>query len=77
MSKYYCLDCNSTFNDPVIRDMDEFGGAVMCCPHCRSPQYVFAKQCELCGNYIDDDYIVLKDGTVVCENCYDMKSVFA
>ena len=40
------------------------------CPHCRSDQIVRAVQCDLCGEYVTEDYVVLKDGTVACADCY-------
>lgn len=42
------------------------------CSRCRSPNVTEAKQCDLCGEYVAHDYIILKDGTVVCSQCYTM-----
>nr|DAP00011.1 MAG TPA: hypothetical protein [Caudoviricetes sp.] len=37
--------------------------------------YVPYKQCDLCGNPIFDEYILLKSGEVYCENCYCRKNI--
>ena len=38
-------------------------------------KYVPYKQCDLCGNPIFDEYILLKSGEVYCENCYCRKNI--
>lgn len=40
------------------------------CPYCRSDQIVWAVQCDLCREYVTEDYVVLKDGTIACANCH-------
>ena len=44
------------------------------CPMCGG-SYVPYKQCNLCGNPIFDEYIMLKSGEVYCENCYCRKNI--
>lgn len=40
------------------------------CPNCRSDQVEIAMQCDLCGEYVTEDYVVLRDGTVACDDCH-------
>lgn len=75
---FICTNCNKILESPVsiheyhdeLDDsrIEEYYG----CPYCKSDQIVEAKQCSLCGEYVIDDYVVLKDGTVACQNCYVM-----
>ena len=44
------------------------------CPMCGG-NYVPYKRCDLCGNPIFDEYIMLKSGEVYCENCYCRKNI--
>ena len=76
---YLCLDCNELFEDPRFysesHDLDTppyetWWG----CPSCAGV-YVEAERCSECGEWITGEYIELKDGTVICENCYEIKDV--
>lgn len=73
---YLCLNCNKLFENPIPiheyhdelddNQVEQYYG----CPHCRSNDYVETIQCDLCGEYVTDVYVKLKDGTVACSDCY-------
>ena len=76
---HICLDCNTTFSAPrqYIKDhgldtppYEAYWG----CPQCGGV-YIDAHECDRCGQYIVDDYIELGDGTLICDNCYDVKNM--
>jgi len=72
---YYCLDCEGVFDSPYryteYHDgRDAPGEQFSVCPFCKSTSYVTAKTCDICSNYITDDYIVTEDGQTICEDCY-------
>lgn len=50
------------------RPVEEYHG----CPYCKSDQVFEAVQCSLCGRYVINDYVKLKDGTIACSDCYVM-----
>lgn len=75
---YICLDCLKVFENPqkwvethglYSPPYEEWGG----CPKCGGT-YVIVNTCSQCGKYISIDYIKLKDGDYVCEDCYVNKS---
>lgn len=73
---YICESCGKLLTSPVpIHEyhdeldngcIEEYYG----CPYCKSDQVFEAKQCTLCGEYVLHNYVVLADGSVICENCY-------
>ena len=76
---YLCLDCERVFDDPTAylerhnldtAPYEQWTG----CPYCGGA-YVDAMACDLCNHWITDEYIELKDGTVICEHCYEIKNV--
>ena len=71
---FKCNDCGALFKDiaPIKEYLDEEVGYLLFhgCPNCRSDQVEVAVQCDLCGEYVTEDYVVLKDGTVACADCY-------
>lgn len=71
---FYCNDCGALFKElATIKEVvdDEMGYLeYRGCPHCRSDQIVQAVQCDLCREYVTEDYVILNDGTVACANCH-------
>lgn len=75
---YLCLNCNALFERQKQyaekyswedADQIKFG-----CPSCGG-EYVETYECDQCGKYIMDDYIKIIDGSLVCEECYQRKSI--
>lgn len=73
---YVCKQCHELFEEPIKWKEDrgehfgflayeEFVGS----PCCLS-DYVKARQCESCGDYLVDSYIKLIDGSRCCKDCY-------
>lgn len=76
---YICLDCNTTFLSP--RQYTETHGldsppyeSYWGCPQCGGA-YIEAYECDRCGQYILEDYIELDDGTLICDECYEVKNI--
>lgn len=75
---YICLECGalleSTVSIPVLHDEvdDQSIKTYHGCPYCKSDQVEEAKQCDLCGKYVVNDYIELKDGTTACHDCFKL-----
>ena len=40
------------------------------CPFCESTDIHQAHRCEVCGEWITDDYIILSTSERICEECY-------
>ena len=76
--EYFCLDCQRIFKIP--RQYTETYGmpppwfVYSGCPYCGG-MYVQAKKCSQCGRYITDGYIMLRDKSFVCDNCYIEKNI--
>lgn len=75
---YICLDCLNIFETPIHYEekhgfsdglYDKWSG----CPKC-SGTYAIVNTCSQCGKYISIDYIKLRDGDCVCDDCYVSKS---
>jgi formylmethanofuran dehydrogenase subunit E len=71
---YICLNCGYIFESPF--HWDEKHGfdyppweSQYSCPKCHG-DYAETYKCDLCDEYIVDDYIELDDGRKVCHNCY-------
>lgn len=76
---FLCLDCEKLFEDPQ-EYIDTHG---LCyppyetksgCPNCGGA-YVETMQCEACGAWITGECVKLRDNTVVCEECCDVKDI--
>lgn len=76
---YLCLDCERTFYETKefverhgmhIPPYETWTG----CPYCGGV-YVEAVSCDLCGGWITGEYVELKDDTIVCDNCYDVRDI--
>lgn len=76
---YVCLDCEKIFFMPKKHiathglptpPYEVWYG----CPSCGGA-YVQTKECDICGKWINGEYVKLKDGTVICDNCYEIKDI--
>ena len=78
---FTCMYCYCTFEEPSefteTHGLDSPPYETWCgCPAC-SGAYVEAVRCDECGEWITGEYIKLKNGgTVICEDCYDVRDVF-
>lgn len=78
---YLCLDCKNTFIAP--QEYIERHGfshppyeTFYVCPYCGGG-YVKTFPCGCCGDWVTGKYIELDDGTVICEDCYEIKDIEA
>ena len=75
---FICLDCGKLFEEPK-RYIERHGldyapyEAWKGCPECGGA-YVETFECTQCGKWITGDYIEIGD-TLVCDECYQMKSI--
>lgn len=76
---HLCLDCGAIFEDPQkyteAHDLpfppyETWSG----CPRCGGA-YAETICCDLCGEWVVGEYIKLKDGTVVCDQCYEINDI--
>ena len=76
---FLCLDCGALFEEPGMciethgldcPPYETWNG----CPNC-SGAYVETSQCSQCGEWITGDYAELDDGTLICEECYQVKNI--
>ena len=76
---YLCLDCGQIFEHSKhyveahgfdSPPYEEWNG----CPACGG-SFIDALQCSICGKYIRDDFIELKNGDIIGECCYELKSI--
>lgn len=76
---YLCLDCERIFDKPehftAFHGLDSPPYETWTgCSYCGGA-YVDAIPCDLCGRWVTGEYVELKDGTIICDNCYDIKNV--
>lgn len=77
----YCLDCENCFNEASVlveihTEVPEPNKeSYYVCPYCRSPNYVEAIHCCLCGEVIRDRYIELDTGQEICSGCYTERCI--
>ena len=76
---YLCLDCEKVFEEPVSwterHHLDFPPYEVRTgCPRCGGA-YVKTIPCDQCRKRVTGEYIELKDGTIICEHCYEIKNV--
>lgn len=76
---YACLDCGGIFEYP--KQYKESHGldsppyeTWSGCPLCGG-DYVKTARCDQCGDWITGAYAELKDGTIICEECYVIKDI--
>ena len=76
---YLCLDCENIFDTPKsyieTHGLDSppyetFDGCLNC-----GGAYVKTMECASCGEWVAGEYIKLKDGTVICDNCYEPRNI--
>ena len=76
---HLCLDCGNLFEEPKhyteTHGLDSppyetWNG----CPDCGGA-YVETVRCDECGEWIDGEYVELKNGQNICDNCYIVKDV--
>ena len=74
---YRCIDCGTEFEYPkkireYLDDDTHFFAMYYGCPHCRSDDVEQVVVCDLCGEHVADGYVVLKDGTIACNDCFTL-----
>lgn len=76
---YICLDCGRIFEIPRkhiethgldFPPYESWNG----CPFCGGA-YTETHKCDLCGQYVEDEYITTNKGDVICDNCYIIHSI--
>lgn len=76
---YVCLDCGETFSFPEIiiekhgLDSPPYEESIGC-PTCGGA-FVETMSCDICGEYITNEYVETIDGSIYCEDCYSVKNV--
>lgn len=77
---YICAECEKLFDEPItVRDgynsVDPPNERLIDVSPCCEAYFVEAKECIVCEEGIDCDYIELSNGEFVCENCYSIHNV--
>lgn len=76
---FICLDCGCVFDEPKhwiethgldSSPYEEWNG----CPSCGGA-YAETYKCDNCGDWINGEYVKLKNGDNFCENCYEIREV--
>ncbi len=76
---YICLECGKIFNTPKkciethgldTPPYETWHG----CPYCEG-NYTETYECDVCGQWITGEYVVLDDGTTACYNCYVIRDI--
>lgn len=76
---FICLDCGCVFDEPKhwiethgldSPPYEEWDG----CPSCGGA-YVETYKCDNCGDWINGEYVKLKNGDNFCENCYEIREI--
>lgn len=77
---FICLECGTIFEEPKIftethgldsPPYEKFYG----CPRCGC-SYAETYKCDICGKYIEDEYIITDKGDIICDSCYAVHSVY-
>jgi formylmethanofuran dehydrogenase subunit E len=76
---YLCLDCNNIFEEPHYYEethgLDSLPYEILSeCPHCGG-SFVETICCDLCGEWVAGEYVKLSNGTVACEQCYEVNDI--
>lgn len=75
---FLCLDCGRTFEEDKVATWKEVMGecwGAPCyeegrgCPYCYG-SYTETYRCAECNEWIEGQYIKLKNGDRICEECY-------
>lgn len=76
---FVCLRCGKLFEEPYIfEDLHGFRdppGEVWATSPCCNDGLSETFRCDICDEYITDDYIKLETGERVCDNCYTEKNI--
>lgn len=79
---FICFDCQNIFEEEGVWEEDSlehFGTpcqeTLKGCPSCYSTSYGKAIRCMECGEYVCSDYIELKSGARVCEDCFIYRQI--
>lgn len=76
---FICLDCGCVFDEPKhwiethgldSPPYEEWDG----CPSCGGT-YAETHKCDNCGDWINGEYVKLKNGDNFCENCYEIREI--
>lgn len=76
---FICLDCGCVFDEPKhwiethgldSPPYEEWDG----CPSCGGT-YAETHKCDNCGDWINGEYVKLKNGNKYCENCYEIREI--
>jgi formylmethanofuran dehydrogenase subunit E len=79
MSKYVCIECGEIFSQ-AKRHIETHGFSVgpyevfYVCPCCGG-DYVRARRCDVCGDWIVGQYIKLENGERICDECYTIHEI--
>lgn len=79
MDKYVCVDCGEVFSEPK-RHIETHGFSAgpyevfYVCPCCGG-DYVRARRCDACGDWIVGQYIMLENGERICDECYTIYEI--
>lgn len=69
---YICLDCLNTFDELIkVDSFEQYGYFSPCC----SGAYAYSANCDICGEYITDDYIKTKNNQIICEECFTRHNI--
>ena len=76
---FICLDCGCVFDEPKhwiethgldSLPYEEWDG----CPSCGGT-YAETYKCDNCGDWINGEYVKLKNSDNFCENCYEIREI--
>ena len=71
---WICVNCGRLFEEPFHWQEDHGLDYPPYEEHCGSPccydNYIEARECSCCGEYITDRYVKTYDDKRYCENCY-------
>lgn len=61
---FLCNKCENVFKEATEDNK---------CPHCNSEDYVEAKQCSECGDWVDDNDIIYveEEDSYLCSDCHN------
>lgn len=77
---FICLECGNIFIEPKLYiethgldspPYENFYG----CPKCGG-SFNDVPRCDICGQYIEDEYITTNKGDIICDSCYIVHSIY-
>ena len=78
---YICKECGYIFEEPEKwqethgNDNPNYFEDFLGCPICLSTDYTLALPCDFCGEFIEGEYVELKDKQLACNACYIVKDL--